>query len=252
MKKIEVTFAGILVFEKGCTIVHFPDGSAHHHHPHTAFVRFSPGQLKDPPSGIDCNGDFRWIGFDKRDAVVLEGIKEGEVEYAAKFLGTDGVLRLDEICVNNPALKTGPHPTLRLTGGLLSIDQTTKDEWEFRPNPNGAANSKGIKRKLVNRILLTATLEGDEARLRRSDGRVLAFKPKEEKLDLAFGNLLNPCPVTYMAEASTSGEEAPDDHFEIYYNLITHGCGEDHLPWGTRTAVVSEEGGGCPPLVKRP
>lgn len=251
MKKIKVTFEGILVFEKGCTIVHFPDGSAHHH-PHTAFVRFSPRQLKDPPSGIDCRGDFRWIGIGKRDAVVLEGIKEGEIKYAAEFFGSDGVLELDEICANNPALKTGPHPTLRLTGGLLTIGHTTTGEWEFRPNRNGAANSKGIKRKLVNRVWLTATLGDDEARLGRSDGQAIVFKPMGDGLELTFGNLVNPCPVVYTPEASAPAQEAVDDHFEIYYNLITHGCGEDHLPWGPALKPTSEEGGGCPPLVKRP
>jgi hypothetical protein len=195
--------------------------------------------LTDPPSGIECGGDSRWVGIGKRDAFVLEGIKEDEVKHAAKFFDSDGVVRLDEICGNNPAIKAKvQHATLRLSGGLLTIDGRTKAEREFRPNSNGAANSKGIKRRLVNRVRLKATLEDDEARLRRSDRRTLVFKTLEERLDLAFGNLLNPCPVTHMAEASGSGEEAADDHFEIYYNLITHGCGEDHLPWGARAVVV--------------
>jgi hypothetical protein len=249
MKKVEITFAGILVFDNGTTI-RFPDGRSFHHR-HTAFVRFKKDDLVNPPSGKDCDSGWTWIEIIPGDTLSLDGIKEKRLDYASGFFSRK-VVELGEVCTNDPKIRPGVrHATLRLAGGKLAVDRQTQEEWEFRPNSQGKPNSKGIKRQLVNRVRLRASLEDGQLKLHGIGGQEVLFEPRGDALELAFGNAPDPCPPRIETEASRGAPvEEPDDHFELYYKLIQHKCTEDHLPWGKKI-WETEEGGGCPPIFKR-
>ena len=144
MSKLNATLAGILVFEKGGAIVHFPDGSTHHHDPHTAFVRFKPDQLVNPPEGRPCkDARYRWIPIATTHTLVLNGIKETSVKYDDEVFGRSGAVRLDEICTNGPALMDVPHATLELTGGTLDVGARTEKRVGIPARPPGQKGQQG-------------------------------------------------------------------------------------------------------------
>jgi hypothetical protein len=275
-EKLKLTFSGILLFEENdSSLVHFPNGKDFEFEgekmPHHAFARFRQDDWDyQGPTPGSCSGGYAYINLTPTDKITLDGIEEDSLRHSWTFyeglpLVSEGVLQIANICDHKPTINPKhAHAVLTVPPGELYIDRRTKDQWRFKPGPNGRGD--GGNWRLVNRIGLRTHLKaGNQLTIDGIKGQRVVFKLKKvgKEPEIAFGNAPKQCLTT--PTGTPSAKPKKDKHFELYYLLLVH-PEPHHAPWGkliedTHTVPsakawegwkMTEEGGGCPPLAKRP